>query len=183
MWTSPSSLQRAAGSSWSLDAQTECTCKWRRASFSSGGVRQLWTCRRESDSTPMFFQGGTYTRGRLRNLLWQQFQSLLGEDGVLWDHRRGSSWRRRWRWRMGRTGGARRKPFGVQARGHPRELLSSCPSWTSLLLHNVYLGIRRSSVDDVYNVNGAGWRTGSAVEAVKGKLTPCSQGKWEWVFF
>lgn len=84
---------------------------------------------------------------------------------------------------MGRTGGARRKPFGVQARGHPRELLSSCPPWTSLLLHNVYLGIKRSSVDDVYNVNGAGWRTGSAVKAVKGKLTPSRQGKWEWDFF
>lgn len=130
----------------------------------------------------MFFQCGTYSRGRLWNLLWQQFQSLLGEDGVLWDHRRGSSWRRRWRWRMGRTGGARRKPFGVQARGHPRELPSLCPPWTSMLLYNVYLGIRRSSIDDVYNLNGAGWRTGSVVEAVKGKLTPRRQGKWKWEF-
>lgn len=51
-----------------------------------------------------------------------------------------------------------------------------------MLLYNVYLGIRRS-IDDVYDVNGAGWRTGSAVEAVKGKLTPRRQGKWEWDFF
>ena len=69
-----------------------------------------------------YSQGGAHGGGRLSDLLWQQLQPLLREDGVLRDHHRGSGRRRGWRWRVGGVRGAWRKPAGVQARRHPGEM-------------------------------------------------------------
>ncbi len=75
----------------------------------------LWLCF-------LLFQGGAYAGGRLWNLLWQQLQSLLREDGVLWAHHRGSRRRCGRRWGVGGIRGAWWKPSGVQAGGHPGEI-------------------------------------------------------------
>lgn len=75
-------------------------------------------------------QGGAYRGWRLSSLLWQQLQSLLREDGVLWDPGRGSRRRCGWRWWVDGFRGSWWNPAGVQAGRHHGEMQQT---WDVLL--------------------------------------------------